>query len=230
MAKRKKLTPTQKEKNRLARKIRSHVREMNRQLGIIKREQARGTYAADYQTVSNTVEAMRQLTNTKSVHKLGTGRLSHMSLADLQELEAFTEHSLSLKVFNTNKRREMYNQAYATTNARFFPNQKGMTRKQYANMISMFSNSTVKQYMELHLLDSEQIVELAYSSKDSHSEKELVKAIDATAKLFNNDTAKMQRMAKAAPAAFRKFVRAQMIKDDKERELTLRELKSRYSL
>lgn len=230
MAKRKKLTPTQKEKNRLARRIRSNVREMNRQLGIIKREQERGTYAADYQTVSNTIEAMRQLTNTKSVRKLGTGRLSHMSLADLQELEAFTEHSLSLKVFNTNKRREMYNQAYATTNARFFPNQKGMTRKQYANMIAMFSSSTVKQYMELHLLDSEQIVELAYSSKDNRSDEELVKAIDATAKLFNNDTAKMQRMAKAAPAAFRKFVRAQMIKDDVERELTLRELKSRYSL
>lgn len=230
MAKRKKLTPTQKEKNRLARKIRSNVKKLNRQLGIIQREQQRGTYASDYQTVSNTVEAMRQLTNTKSEKKLATGRLSHMSLASLQELEAYTEHALSLKVFNTNKRRQMYNQAYATTNARFFPNQKGMTRQQYANMVAMFSSSTVKQYMELHLLDSEQIVEIAHSTNDTSSDELLIKAIDKVSQMFGNNTAKMQRMAKAAPTAFRQLVRAQMIKDDKERELTLRELKSRYSL
>lgn len=234
MAKRKKLTPTQKEKNRLARKIRSNVRELNRQIKIIKREQSRGMYALDYKTVEDTFEKMRQLTKTKSETRIGTGRLSHMSLEKLQEIEDTTSHALSLKSFKTKGRREMFNQAWNTTNERMFPNQKGLTKKQYANMIAMFSDDKVKEYMELKMLSSEQIVDMA-AYVDGRGAIKVREALQETEKLFMKpdgsiDTAEMQRMSKAAPEAFRELVRANMETDPEERRLRLRELKSRYSL
>lgn len=214
--KKKKLTATQKEKNRLARKIRSNVKELNRQLGIIKREMTRGAYAPHYETVETTLETMRQLTKTKSENKFATGRLSHMSLSDLQELESYTTYvRTKKKVFNTTQRRDMFNRAWHTINSRYFSARdkngnlinKPLSRNEYRMLLTLFSDKTVGEFKELRMLGSTQLMDMVseYGSMN-YSTEDIINAFRDVSELFNMNTTKMSAVFKNNHNALRDTV------------------------
>lgn len=242
--KRKKLTATQKEKNRLARKIRSNVKELNRQLGIINREIERGSYAPYYETVDTTLETMRQLTKTKSATKFATGRLSHMSLADLQELESYSTHvRTQKKVFNTTRRRDMFNRAWQTMNSRYFSARdengnlinKPLSRKEYRMLLTLFSNKVIGEFKENRMLGSTQLMDMVAEYGDSYSTEDIVNAFRDVSEMFNMDTTRMTAVFKNNPKALRDTVnthlkyRAGKIDED-EMNGILAEYKDKYNL
>lgn len=240
MTMKKKLTATQKEKRRLARKIRSNVRELNRQLGIINREIARGSYAPHYDTVDTTLEMMRMLTNTKSAKKFATGRLSHMSLADLQELESYSTYvRTQKKVFNTTQRREMFNRAWQTMNSRYFDEGKGMSRQEYRALLTLFSNRTLGEFKEQHMLDSDQIISFMEAFKASgnprQAAQDIIEAFRQMNAEINLNVKKFKRVFNNDPGALREFVniyldRINNVTNVEERDKRVEEFKNKYNL
>lgn len=240
MAKKKKLTATQKEKRRLARKIRSNVRELNRQLGIINREIARGTYAPHYDTVDTTLEMMRKLTNTKSAKKFATGRLSHMSLADLQELESYSTHvRTQKKVFNTTQRRVMFNRAWQTMNDRYFGGEEGLSRQEYRALLTLFNDRTLSEYREQHMLDSEQLIsfiaEVKATGNPQQAAQNLIEAFKQANAEINLNVKKFKLVFNNNAGALREFVNIYYAHvnnkiDVEERDKRLEEFKNHYNL
>lgn len=240
MAKKKKLTATQKEKRRLARKIRSNVRELNRQVGIINREIARGSYAPRYDTVDTTLEMMRKLTNTKSAKKFATGRLSHMSLAALQELESYSTHvRTKQKVFNTTQRREMFNRSWQTMNDRYFGGEEGLSRQEYRALLTLFSDRTLSEYREQHMLDSEQLMSFIVAVKDSgnphQAAQNLIEAFKQANEEINLNVKKYKQIFNNNAGASREFVNIYYALtnnaiNDEERDKRLEEFKNHYNL
>lgn len=238
MAKKKKLTATQKEKRRLARKIRSNVKELNRQLGIINREIERGSYAPHYETVDTTLETMRQLTKTKSATKFATGRLSHMSLADLQELESYTTYvRTKKKVFNTTQRREMFNRAWQTMNDRYFGGEEGLSRKEYRALLTLFSDRTLSEYKEQHMLGSEQLMSFiaAVKGNPQQAAQNLIEAFKQANAEINLNVKKFKLVFNNNAGALREFVNIYYAHvnnaiNAEERDKRLEEFKNHYNL
>lgn len=238
MAKKKKLTATQKEKRRLARKIRSNVKELNRQLGIINREIERGSYAPHYETVDTTLETMRQLTKTKSATKFATGRLSHMSLADLQELESYTTYvRTKKKVFNTTQRREMFNRAWQTMNDRYFGGEEGLSRKEYRTLLTLFSDRTLSEYKEQHMLGSEQLMSFiaAVKGNPQQAAQNLIEAFKQANAEINLNVKKFKLVFNNNAGALREFVNIYYAHvnnaiNAEERDKRLEEFKNHYNL
>lgn len=242
--KRKKLTATQKEKNRLARKIRSNVKELNRQLGIINREIERGSYAPHYETVDTTLEMMRKLTKTKSAKKFATGRLSHMSLADLQELESYSTYvRTKKKVFNTTQRRDMFNRAWQTMNSRYFSARdengelinKPLSRKEYRMLLTLFSDKTIGEFKENRLLGSTQLMDMVAEYGSSYSTEDIINAFRDVSEMFNMDTTKMSAVFKNNPKALRDTVNTHLKYnagkiDEDEMNEKIAEYKDKYNL
>ena len=245
MAKKKKLTATQKEKNRLARKIRSNVKELNRQLGIINREIARGSYAPHYETVDTTLETMRKLTKTKSATKFATGRLSHMSLADLQELESYTTHvRTKKKVFNTTQRRDMFNRAWHTMNSRYFSKRdengelikKPLSRKEYRMLLTLFSDKTIGEFKGNRLLGSTQLMDMVDDyGKSGYSTEDIINAFRDVTKMFKKDMTKMTAVFKNNPKTLRDTINTHLKYnagkiDEDEMNEKIAEYKDKYNL
>lgn len=99
---RKKLTPTQKERRQLQRAIRSDVKELNRQLAIMRRHGI--VNVPNFDTVQYDVASIAKKTGTKAT-KFHTGRVSHMSLENLRAFKKQTAKLLNRAEYNTTKRR-----------------------------------------------------------------------------------------------------------------------------
>lgn len=131
----KKLTPTQKEKNRLQRHIRSQVKKLNKRRGALLRENARLGRPSDA-VDDELMETWRARTKTVSKNKLSTGRLSNMSLKTLQNLSGFIDEYAGVKDksgkmrgshykhYNKNERMAMERKALETFNANHYLRRK----------------------------------------------------------------------------------------------------------
>lgn len=228
------------EKEKLRRKIRSNVKELNRQLGIIEREQARGSYATEYKTIDASFEMMRMLTGTKSIGRFHTGNLSKMSKAKLEELEDYTSHLRTKKVFITKERRGMFNKALNTINERYFPDGGGLTRQEYREFLYMLNERTLDDFKQQRMLDSDQILEMIIDARGDgknpmQTKKNIIKAFKEARKVMKKDPTKMKQITKTNPDALRSllaiFLAALEGKiDENEKEEAITEYKSKYNL
>lgn len=228
------------EKNRHRRKIISNVKELNRQLGIIEREQARGTYATEYKTVDTAFEMMRMLTGTKSIGRFHTGNLSKMSMDKLRELDDYTTYLRGRKVFKTRERREMFNKALNTLNQRYFPDGGGLTRAEYREFLYMLNEQTLDDFKQQRMLDSDQILEMIIDARGEgqnpmQAKQNIVKAFKEARKVMKKDPSKMKKITKTNPDALRSllaiFLAALEGKiDENEKEEAITEYKSKYNL
>ena len=228
------------EKNRHRRKIISNVKELNRQLGIIEGEQARGTYAAEYKSIDTAFEMMRKLTGTKSIWRFHTGNLSKMSMDKLRELDEYTTYLRGRKVFKTRERREMFNKGMNTLNQRYFPDGGGLTRAEYREFLYMLNEQTLDDFKQQRMLDSDQILEMIIDARGEgqnpvQAKKNIVKAFKEARKVMKKDPTKMKKITKTNPDALRSllaiFLAALEGKiDENEKEEAITEYKSKYNL